>query len=203
MTQIEEEEETKLESLIREYQQNAVPDPKDLILMELYGGVEWRTDEGDDMKRCIRRILERELEYLYQKNSSEGTEGEIEETVGEDCREGQGVSGREEMVVEREEDKKEERPIAKEECNEPKGITTQESGESRGGGDEKITKKETRENNKEPEAGDKKTEENVEEISKVGEGWDRNLMSAEETTRGGGCTEKGWCTASTGEGRHR
>ena len=49
----------------------------------------------------------------------------------------------------------------------PKGITTQESGESRGGGDEKITEKGTQENNyeaKEPETGDKKTEENVEEI---------------------------------------
>ena len=28
-------------------------------------------------------------------------------------------------------------------------------------------------------------------------------MSAEETTRGGGYKEKGWCTVSTGEGRHR
>ena len=58
VTQVEEED-GEMDSLIREYQQNAVPDKWDLRLMELYGGTEWRTSERDDVKRCIRRILER------------------------------------------------------------------------------------------------------------------------------------------------
>ena len=52
VTQVEEED-GEIDSLIREYQQNAVPDKWDLRLMELYGGTEWRTSERDDVKRCI------------------------------------------------------------------------------------------------------------------------------------------------------
>ena len=79
-----EEEDGEIEGLIREYQWNAVPDRSNLRLMEFYGGVEWRTSEGDDLKRCIRRILEIELVDSYQKNSrpSEEVRCELEEMVG-------------------------------------------------------------------------------------------------------------------------
>ena len=51
--------------------------------MELYGGTEWRTSERDDIKRCIRRILERELADSYQKNArpSEEVRGKLGEMV--------------------------------------------------------------------------------------------------------------------------
>ena len=69
--------------------------------------------------------------------------------LGKSCREGQGVSGREEigMVAKQEEDKKEERPPTQEECNKTEGMAEQESGESIGVEDEKITEKETQESN--------------------------------------------------------
>ena len=89
MTQTEEEE-GEIEILIREYQQNTVPDTWDLRLMELYGGTEWRTSERDDVKRCIQRILVRKLEGNYQNNSSEEIRGELGGRVGEIWREGQG-----------------------------------------------------------------------------------------------------------------
>ena len=52
-------------------------------------------------------------------------------------------------------------------------------------------------------AEDKGKEEDVEEISKAGEGWDRNVIIPEEKTRGRGLAEKEWCIASIEEGRNR
>ena len=67
VTQVEEED-GEIDSFIRDYQQNAVPETWDLRLMELYGGTEWRTSERDDVKRCIPRILERRLENNVRKS---------------------------------------------------------------------------------------------------------------------------------------
>ena len=50
---VTEEEDGETESLVREYQRNAIPDMCDLKLMEFYGGAEWRLNEGADLKRCI------------------------------------------------------------------------------------------------------------------------------------------------------
>ena len=36
--------------------------------MESYGGEDWRKDEGEEMKRYIRRIVEMESIDNYQKN---------------------------------------------------------------------------------------------------------------------------------------
>ena len=43
VTVIEEEDE-ETESLIREYQRSAIPNPDNLQLAEFYGGEEWRKD---------------------------------------------------------------------------------------------------------------------------------------------------------------
>ena len=53
VTVIEEEDE-ETESLIREYQRNAIPDAYNLKLVEFYGGEEWRKNEGAEIKRCIQ-----------------------------------------------------------------------------------------------------------------------------------------------------
>ena len=66
VTVIEEGDE-ETESLIREYQMNTIPDAYNLKLVEFYEGEEWRKNEGADIKRCIRRILEMELVDNYQK----------------------------------------------------------------------------------------------------------------------------------------
>ena len=39
------------ESLIRKYQRSAIPESYNLRLIELYGGEDWRKDEGAEMKR--------------------------------------------------------------------------------------------------------------------------------------------------------
>ena len=93
-TIIEEDEET--ESLIREYQRNAIPNLDNLRLVEFYGGEEWRKDEGAEMSRCIQRILEKELVDEYQKNAepNEEVKRELDEKIEEKWREDQGVSGR-------------------------------------------------------------------------------------------------------------
>ena len=80
MTQ-KEEEEGGIESLIREYQQNAVPDTRDLRLIELYGGTEWRTSERDDVKQCIQRILVRKGQGVTERNleSEDKKKGECKE----------------------------------------------------------------------------------------------------------------------------
>ena len=139
--------------------------------MEFYGGAEGRTSEGDDLKRCIQRILEIELVDRYQKNSrpSEEVRGELEEMVGENWREEQGVPGRKYIgiVAKREEVKKEENPLTQEECNEVKGVkervVEQESGESKGVEDEKIAEKESGESKDIKD--EKITEKEVQEIS--------------------------------------
>ena len=41
-----EEEDAESERLVREYQRSAIPDKSDLRLMEYYGGVKWRLNEG-------------------------------------------------------------------------------------------------------------------------------------------------------------
>ena len=89
------EEDEESERLVREYQRNAIPDKSDLRLMELYGGAEWRMNEGADLRRCIRRILER---------------CELEEIVGENWRKEQGLTGRNYigMIAKRERMKKRE-----------------------------------------------------------------------------------------------
>ena len=46
-------------------------------------------------------------------------------------------------------------------------------------------------------------EEDEEEISKAGEGWDRNGIISEEEARGGGRAEKEWCWAPVEEGRNQ
>ena len=84
------------ESLIREYQRSTIPEPYNLRLMEFYGGEYWRKDEGAEMKRCIQRIVEKELIDKYHKNlkPSEEVGCVLEERIGENWREEQGVPGR-------------------------------------------------------------------------------------------------------------
>ena len=91
VTVIEEEDE-ETESLIREYQRSPIPDMYNLRLVEFYGGEEWRKNEGAEIRRCIQRIVEKELVDSYQKNSrpSEEVRCALEEIVGEDWREEQG-----------------------------------------------------------------------------------------------------------------
>ena len=42
--------------------------------MEFYEGKEWRKNKGTELKRCIQRILEAELEDEYQRNSEPSEE---------------------------------------------------------------------------------------------------------------------------------
>ena len=60
--------------MIEDYQRSAIPNQYNLRLVEFYGGVEWRKNEGAELKRCIRRIVEAELEDEYQRNSEPSEE---------------------------------------------------------------------------------------------------------------------------------
>ena len=81
---VTEEEDEETESLIREYQRSAIPNLDNLRLVEFYGGEEWRKDEGAEMSRCIRRIVEKELVDDYQRNlrPSEEVKCALKEIVG-------------------------------------------------------------------------------------------------------------------------
>ena len=86
--------ETKL--LIREYQKNANPTQATLKLLEIYGGEEWRIDEGVEMSRCIQHLVVEELIKIYKRDSTpdEETRNALEYAVGMNWRKDQGVEGR-------------------------------------------------------------------------------------------------------------
>ena len=113
--------------------------------MELYGGTEWRTSETDNVKRCIRRILERKLEDNYQKNSrpSEEVICALEEIVGENWRKEQGVPGRNYigMIAKRERMKKRE-SLPAEDKDTKNEETKGERGEQESGDPRKKNKNE-------------------------------------------------------------
>ena len=69
--------------MIREYQRNAKPTPSTRRLLEFYGGEDWRKEEGAGMKRCIQRLVEKDLVTDYQRDSEpdEDTRSALEERV--------------------------------------------------------------------------------------------------------------------------
>ena len=64
-------------------------------------------------------------------------------------------------------------------------------------------KKEEGELDEKMKAEDKGKKEDVEEVSKAGESWSRNVIIEEEKVRGGERAEKGWCMTPVGKGRNR
>ena len=65
-------------------------------ILEFYGGEDWRINEGAEMSRCIQCLVEEELVKDYQRDSKpdEETRLALEEGVGANWREDQGVVGR-------------------------------------------------------------------------------------------------------------
>ena len=60
--------------MIENYQRSAIPNQYNLRLAEFYGGKEWRKNKGAELKICIRRTVEAELEDEYQRNSEPSEE---------------------------------------------------------------------------------------------------------------------------------
>ena len=69
--------------MIESYQRSTIPNQYNLRLVEFYGGEEWRKNKGAELKICIQRIVEAELEDEYQRNSepSEEVRRALEERV--------------------------------------------------------------------------------------------------------------------------
>ena len=53
--------------MVENYQRSAIPNQYNLLLVEFYGGEEWRKNKGAELKICIQRIVEAELEEEYQE----------------------------------------------------------------------------------------------------------------------------------------
>ena len=60
--------------MILKYQKNANPDIKTLNLLEFWEGEDWRGDRGEEMRRCIQRLVEDELIQQYQQSPRPETE---------------------------------------------------------------------------------------------------------------------------------
>ena len=69
------------EFMIENYQRSAIPNQCNLRLVEFYGGEEWRKNKGAELKICIQRIVEAELEEEYQKNLEPSEERKESETI--------------------------------------------------------------------------------------------------------------------------
>ena len=94
--QITDYRDMEIEGLIREYNKNPKLTQSTMKILEFYGGEDWRTNKGAEMRRCIQQLVEEELVKDYQRDSKsdEDTRHILEERVGASWREDQGVVGR-------------------------------------------------------------------------------------------------------------
>ena len=51
--QIPDYRDAEIEGLIREYKKNATPTQSSMKILEFYGGEDWRTNKGAEMRRCM------------------------------------------------------------------------------------------------------------------------------------------------------